>query len=86
MSPGTESKDRGTKFEDYADRGVQEYWIVDLQTETVEQYLLKDGGYELAIKIKTGHIASEMVSGFTISLEAIFDRKIKNRILVKSLT
>ncbi|MFQ5616065.1 MAG: Uma2 family endonuclease [Anaerolineales bacterium] len=85
FSPSTASKDRGTKFEDYADHGVQEYWIIDPQRETLEQYLLKAGSYELALKLKTGHITSEVVSGFTIPVEAIFDRKIKNQLLVKML-
>lgn len=86
LSPSTESKGRGTKFEDYADHGVQEYWLVDPQNETVEQYLLKDGSYDLAVKIKTSNISSAIVSGFTIPVEAIFDRKMKNQILVNMLT
>ncbi len=81
LSPSTASKDRGIKFEDYADHGVAEYWLIDPQNETVEQYLLREGSYELAVKIKTGHISSDVVSGFTIPVEAIFDGKEKNNAL-----
>lgn len=85
LSPSTASKDRGIKFEDYADHGVQEYWLIDPQSETVEQYLLKDGGYELALKIKTGELTSHVISGFTIPVAAIFDGKAKNQALLKLL-
>ena len=42
LSKSTEAVDRGIKFEDYALHGVAEYWIVDPEQESVEQYLLQD--------------------------------------------
>lgn len=74
-SESTEAIDRGVKFEDYAAHGVSEYWLVDPTAETIEQYVLAEGGYELAVKVKTGTIASVVVAGFEIPVRAVFDDK-----------
>lgn len=73
LSDSTETIDRGVKFEDYALHGVSEYWIVDPDRESVEQYLLREGVYELAVKAKTGVLQSAAVSGLEIPVRAIFD-------------
>lgn len=73
LSESTEARDRGVKFEDYAAHGVGEYWIVDSEAETVEQYLLRESGYELRAKASTGTITSEAITGMTIPVRAIFD-------------
>lgn len=68
--------DRGVKFEDYAAHGVAEYWIVDPETETLEQYRLNESqeAYELVIKAMTGQVRSFVVAGFEIPVPAIFDQ------------
>jgi Uma2 family endonuclease len=73
LSPSTEKTDRTIKLDDYAAHGVAEYWIIDPDTETVEQYVLKDEHYELVIKARTGAISSAAVQGFDIPIRAIFD-------------
>jgi len=73
LSESTEAIDRGVKFEDYAAHGVGEYWIVDPVAETIEQYLLHEGAYRLAVKVKTGGIASAVVARFEIPVRAVFD-------------
>jgi len=73
LSPSTEHVDRGVKFEDYAAHGVSEYWIVDPEIETVEQYVLSAEAFELRIKARSGSIASAVVAGFEIPIRAIFD-------------
>jgi Uma2 family endonuclease len=40
ISESTERNDRGVKFDDYAAHGVREYWIIDPDAETLEQYHL----------------------------------------------
>lgn len=65
--------DRVTKFEDYERHGVREYWIVDPDDETVEQYVLESGRYRLLLKSSEGHIRSRAVEGFVIPIRAIFD-------------
>lgn len=76
VSEGTEARDRGIKFDDYAAHGVAEYWIIDPIEETVEQYFLqKDGRYKLHLKARRGIIESRAIEGFSIEIRAIFDEK-----------
>lgn len=73
LSPSTASRDRGVKFEDYAAHGVAEYWLIDPETETVEQYRLAGETYELVMKSRTGDLESAAVAGFAIPIRAIFE-------------
>ncbi|KAA2264112.1 Uma2 family endonuclease [Solihabitans fulvus] len=48
ISPGSRSTDRILKFAEYADAGIEHYWIVDLQhIITITTYRLVNGRYEL---------------------------------------
>ena len=73
LSDSTEKHDRETKFQDYAAHGVSEYWIVDAERETVEQYFLQKEQYELLLKAKDGEIESVLLPDFKIPIRAIFD-------------
>ncbi len=67
--------DRKTKYDDYEKHGVLEYWIVDPDEETVEQYMLENGKYRLILKSAEGSIRSFAVEGFVIPVRAIFDKE-----------
>ena len=73
LSPATEEIDRGVKFKDYALHQVAEYWLVDAEAGSVEQYLLHDTEYKLEVKINAGTIRSQVIAGFEIPISAIFD-------------
>ncbi|MEO1412083.1 MAG: Uma2 family endonuclease [Bacteroidota bacterium] len=73
LSKSTEKRDRGIKWQDYAAHGVGEYWIIDPEGQTVEQYLLRDGNYNLHRKVADGELNSQVVRGFTIPVRAIFE-------------
>ncbi len=75
LSPSTEAIDRGVKFEDYAAHGVREYWIVDPDNRTVEQYELagEAGTYRLREKLAHGDIAPLSFPGLSIPLAAFFE-------------
>lgn len=73
VSPSTEARDRGVKFEDYARHGVGEYWIVDPEAETVELHRLGDELYPPAPRQCDGDLVSDVIPGFTIPVRAIFD-------------
>ncbi len=73
LSESTKDRDRGIKYEDYALHEVGEYWIIDPDRCSVEQYLLNKGMYQLALKIKDGTITSDVISGFTIHTNEIFN-------------
>ncbi|MDB6071179.1 MAG: hypothetical protein JWL81_2350 [Verrucomicrobiales bacterium] len=72
LSESTEARDRGVKFIDYAAHGVTEYWIIDAERQVVEQYLLRDGTYELELKSGTGEIRSTAIPGFIAPVKALF--------------
>lgn len=76
LSESTERNDREIKFQDYAAHGVSEYWIVDPDAETIEQYILDHGDYALHLKSNDGHIESRAVNGFRIPIRAVFDEKL----------
>ena len=61
------------EFEDFEAHGVGEYWIVDAETEIVEQYVIENGVFRLLLKSGSGEVVSRMVSGFRIPIRAIFD-------------
>jgi len=73
LSESTEARDRGVKFEDYEAHGVLEYWIVDADQGTMEQYLLRDGSYALELKTSSGEIRSSVMTGFVAPVRAFFD-------------
>ena len=73
LSDSTEKYNREIKFQHYAAHGVTEYWIVDADKQTVEQYFLQGQRYELLLKAKDGEIESVAVKNFKIPIRAIFD-------------
>lgn len=75
LSDSTESRDRGIKFEDFETHGVREYWIVEADDEVIEQYVLKDGQFQLQLKSGSGEIESVVIKGFRIPIRAMFDRE-----------
>ena len=72
LSDSTEAYDRGVKFEDFQAHGVSEYWILDAEKCVAEQYLLRDGTYELTLKSGTGELRSEAIPGLVIPVKALF--------------
>ena len=75
LSKSTEKHDRETKFQDYAAHGVTEYWIVDPETQVVEQFVLRGEEYELLLKSGDGKIESVAVEHFVIPIRSIFDEQ-----------
>ncbi len=75
LSPSTEQHDRETKFQDYAAHGIREYWIVNAETEIVEQYILEGEQYSLFLKTNDGSIESVVLPNFKILIRAIFDEQ-----------
>ena len=85
LSPSTKKIDRKDKFEDYEASGVTEYWIVDPDEETVEQFVLREGKYMLNVKARTGVLESEAITGFVIPVRAVFDTQENLQALQKIL-
>ena len=73
LSPSTEERDRGVKFEDYAAHGVREYWIVDPDLKVIEQYFARSGRYELVAKFSEGIVRGIAIMGLEIPVRAAFE-------------
>ncbi len=72
-SPSTRLTDRRDKFLEYAQAGVQEYWLVDPENKTVEVFVFQEGTYELLGKWGPGEVAkSALLAGFEVAVDKIF--------------
>ena len=45
ISPESEERDRSSKFYEYQEAGVSEYWLIDLELEQANFYQLDTGGH-----------------------------------------
>ena len=73
LSKKTAATDRGRKFRNYAKAGILEYWIVDADKHTVEQFEHQDGVYAARETVRVGRrITSLAVPGFTCDVDAFF--------------
>jgi Uma2 family endonuclease len=81
LSESAKARDRGVKFKDYAAHGISEYWIIDPDNETVEQYQLEGRTYAMLCKTYSGTIKSLAVPGFEIPVRALFDDEEKRKAL-----
>lgn len=83
LSASTEKHDRGVKFVDYALNGVKEYWLIDADRKSVEQYVLENDVFVLAEKVQHGTIRCKVLDGLEIPLKAIFDEEANEEFLSK---
>ena len=78
LSQDSITRDRQIKFRDYALHGIEEYWIIDPDALTVEQYHLDmdSQSYVLfAKKVKGDHVECSVIPGFRAPVDAIFNEK-----------
>jgi len=80
LSKKTASIDRKIKFNDYASHGVGEYWIISPVKKFIKKYICKNFSYELEGCYYMGNkIASEVITGFEIDVDVIFDEQAYQR-------
>lgn len=75
LSPGTqnERRDRETKLKLYAERGVQEYWILDWRSQQVEVYRRQQALLKLTCTLfTTDTLSSPLLPNFTCSVQRLF--------------
>lgn len=84
LSKSTETNDRGVKFEDYAANGIPEYWIIDPDKKTIEQYLSSENEYQLNQKTDNGIITSQEIEGLKLPAGAVFN-KVENKRFLKEV-
>ncbi len=72
ISPGSRKIDEVEKLADYAEAGIPEYWLVDLDARTIRVYALADAKYALAGTYGAGETArSETLGGFKIPVDDV---------------
>jgi len=73
LSPSTFYKDLRKKMAAYSQFGVQEYWIVDPETQSIEVYARQDDKLQSARKFSSGEtIASALLPGFRLAVKDVF--------------
>ena len=73
LSPSTRERDRTVKKKLYARAGVAEYWLVDLESETIEVLKLEAAGFErVALYTKDETLTSPVLPELLIPLREIF--------------
>ena len=73
LSPSTFYKDLRKKMTAYSQFGVQEYWIVDPETETIEIYARRDDKLQLAQKFSSGDaVESALLPGLRLAVKDVF--------------
>jgi Uma2 family endonuclease len=74
LSPSTAYYDFTRKKEMYCTHGVQEYWIIDPEMETVEIMVKRGEIYQTeAIMKKPALLESAMFPGFSMKIEDVFE-------------
>lgn len=74
VSTDKPERDLVEKVADYAEGGIEEYWIVNPQTETITVLRLDGAAYVEAGVYRRGETAvSVLLSGFSIDVAAVFD-------------
>ena len=73
LSPSTFYKDLRKKMTAYSQFGVQEYWIVDPETQTIEIYARHDDKLQLAQKFSSGEaVESALLPGLQLAVNNVF--------------
>ncbi len=70
LSPGTRRKDQTKKRQAYERHGVQEYWIVDPEDDSIR--ILRLSGRKFDYIIVGGNIRSPLLPGFSLPLKKLF--------------
>jgi Uma2 family endonuclease len=73
ISPSNEPHDLETKFQEYAQAGIPEYWVIQSAARTVSVYALEDRAYKLLSQFTSGQRASSRIlSNFDIAVDDLF--------------
>ena len=73
LSPGSARRDLGVKRDAYERGGIEEYWIVDPESRSIEVLALGDQGYERAGLYREAQVLhSRVLPGFDLVLKTVF--------------
>jgi Uma2 family endonuclease len=74
VSPGTANRARDYRYKhtEYAARGINEYWIVDPETQQISVCKWIEGQYEDTVITGNQRLESEVIPSFDLTAEKIF--------------
>lgn len=75
VSPESSERDRVTKYHEYAEAGVREYWIVDPQAHEAEFYLLNAASrrYDTRMVDEQGRYHAAVLPGFWLAVDWLWE-------------
>ena len=77
VSPESVVRDKGEKFYEYQEASIPEYWLIDPDQERAEFYRLgEDGLYRVAFAGREGGFRSEVLSGFWLRVEWLWQESL----------
>lgn len=83
VSPESTRRDRITKFGEYQDAGIPEYWLIDPDAEQAEFYRLNaDGRYDRVTLDSDGIYRSEVVPGFWLRAAWLWQQPLPDSVAV----
>jgi Uma2 family endonuclease len=68
ISPGSETRDRRDKLQEYEAAGVREYWLVDPDARDAQFFRLGEDGHYTTAAVEDGIFRSEAVPGFWLQV------------------
>lgn len=84
LSPESRVRDRGTKFYEYEQAGVKEFWLLDHARQQSEFYWLEDGIYKPVLPTD-GVYTSKVIEGLWLKVEWLWQVPLpKTREVVKA--
>jgi len=72
LSPSSSRMDKVIKLNTYKKAGVREYWIVDVDTQTVQVCILKNGEYVLEAYTDMDTMPVHVLEGCAVNLPNVF--------------
>lgn len=69
---GNSRREMTQKFQIYEQAGVKEYWVVYPYAQVIQQYILEGDKFQ-ALPIAEKSIKSQVLQGFEVDLDTIFD-------------
>lgn len=71
ISVGSRRTDRIAKLGEYAEAGIPDYWILDLDSLALDTFRLTDAAYEPVLRAATGIVALDVPVALTIDLASL---------------
>ena len=72
VSPESIERDNVEKFAEYAEAGVEEYWIIDPEAQSAHFYILRNAGYDAVSLNQNGSYDSAVLQGFSLPVNLLW--------------